>query len=158
MWTRAFWLAVIERAVKTFAQSLAALLAADGLGLFDIDWAALLSAAGLTTLASVLTSFGSGAAQGGQVSVGGQEVSAGRVVAQETRSGLVVAGAAFPAVTGTPVVVDEHPGLGTPGETPGDTNEADSSDLPEPDGFDDGSGEGSDESGSRGCAEHPRKD
>jgi len=59
MWTRAFWLQVIERSIKTFAQSAAALLTADGLGLLDVDWAAVGSVSGMAALVSALTSLGS---------------------------------------------------------------------------------------------------
>lgn len=54
-----FWRYAAERAAKTFAQSLAAVLAAAGLGLFDAAWWASLSAAGMAALLSVLTSVAS---------------------------------------------------------------------------------------------------
>lgn len=61
MRTRAFWLAVVERAGKTAAQTAVALLAADGVDLLSLDW----RAAGVTVagaaLLSVLTSVASGA-------------------------------------------------------------------------------------------------
>jgi len=59
MWTLDFWKDVAERAVKTFAQSLAAGLVAGATGLLDVEWAVVLSVAGLVTLASVLTSVAS---------------------------------------------------------------------------------------------------
>lgn len=49
-WSPAFWKAATERAVSTFAQSLVALLGADGLGLLDVDWGDTLSAAGLALI------------------------------------------------------------------------------------------------------------
>ena len=58
MFTLAFWKATAERAVKTFAQALVAVLAGV-YGLTDVDWATSLSAAGLATLLSVLTSIAS---------------------------------------------------------------------------------------------------
>lgn len=58
---RAFWEASTERAVKTFAQTFAALLAASATSLLDLDWGQDASVAGLATLASLLTSIGSGA-------------------------------------------------------------------------------------------------
>jgi hypothetical protein len=55
----AFWKDLGERAIKTFAQSLATGIVADATGLLDVDWVTILSVAGLLTLASVLTSLAS---------------------------------------------------------------------------------------------------
>ena len=62
MFTRSFWKATAERAIKTFAQTLAALLVAMpiGVGLMGVDFAGFLGIAGLAALVSVLTSVGSG--------------------------------------------------------------------------------------------------
>jgi len=51
-----FWAGLGERALKTFAQSLAASLAV-GTGLLDVDWLGALGIAGTATLLSVLTSI-----------------------------------------------------------------------------------------------------
>jgi hypothetical protein len=59
MFTQYFWKATFERAVKSFAQSLLALLSAQQLGLFDVDWVTNVSTAGMVTLLSVLTSLAS---------------------------------------------------------------------------------------------------
>ncbi len=63
MFTKQFLLDLLERAIKTFAQSLAAcittVVATETLGLGDVNWAAALSIAGLATLYSVLTSIAS---------------------------------------------------------------------------------------------------
>ena len=59
MLTRRFWTLTAERSVKTFAQSLAAVLGAGGAGLLTADWKGALSAAGLAAVISVLTSIGS---------------------------------------------------------------------------------------------------
>ena len=69
MWTRAFWLAVLERAVKTLAQTAAAMLIASGSGLLDADWITVASVAGMAAVVSVLTSIGSGAATDGSPSL-----------------------------------------------------------------------------------------
>lgn len=61
IFTKAFGLATFERAVKTFAQTLAALLLADGTDLLTTNWATALSVAGMAAVISVLTSVGSGA-------------------------------------------------------------------------------------------------
>ena len=59
MFTKAFAAAALERAVKTFAQTLAALLVADGTGLLETAWVADLSVAGMAAVVSVLTSVAS---------------------------------------------------------------------------------------------------
>jgi len=59
MFTALFLKATAERALKTFAQTAVALFVA-GAGLLSVDWLAVLSVAGLATVASVLTSIGSG--------------------------------------------------------------------------------------------------
>lgn len=71
--TAAFWQAAGERSAKTFAQTLAALLIADGTGLLDSAWLPRLSAAGMAALISVLTSIGSDAATGDGPSLTGVE-------------------------------------------------------------------------------------
>lgn len=60
MFTKTFLKDTAERAVKTFAQSLAAVMTAGATGVLDVDWMNALSVALLATLVSVLTSFGSG--------------------------------------------------------------------------------------------------
>lgn len=59
MFTKKFWRLAGERAIKSFAQSLAALLGASGLGLLDAPWLTLMSLAGMAGLLSVLTSLAS---------------------------------------------------------------------------------------------------
>lgn len=54
MFTVAFAKGLLERAVKTFAASLAGLLGTAGLGLLDVNWGSALSVAGLATLVTVL--------------------------------------------------------------------------------------------------------
>lgn len=58
MWTIGFWKATAERAVRTFAQALAAVLVAGATNLLDVDWAAALGTAGLAALLAVLTAVG----------------------------------------------------------------------------------------------------
>ena len=57
MFTTAFLKGTTERAVKTFAQSLLAVVSVTGLTFGAIDWGVALSAAGLAALASILTSI-----------------------------------------------------------------------------------------------------
>lgn len=59
MTTLAFWTAVAERSLKTFAQTLGALLGAGTFGLLDAPWQASVSAAAMAAVLSVLTSVGS---------------------------------------------------------------------------------------------------
>ncbi|MEV1021934.1 holin [Streptomyces sp. NPDC050264] len=58
MWTGSFWKATTERAIRTFAQALAAVLVAGATNLLDVDWAAALGTAGLATVLAVLTAVG----------------------------------------------------------------------------------------------------
>lgn len=59
MLTPWFWKSTLERAVKSFAQTLVALLSADGIGLVDAPWTIALSTAGMAALLSMLTSVAS---------------------------------------------------------------------------------------------------
>ncbi|MFH9070297.1 holin [Streptomyces alboflavus] len=59
MWTAAFWKATAERAVRTFAQALAAVLVAGATNLLDVAWGAALGTAGMAALLAVLTALGS---------------------------------------------------------------------------------------------------
>lgn len=59
MWTRVFWLNALERAVKTAAQSLVAVVGVAQAGLLSIDWRSTLSVVGAAVLASICTSIGS---------------------------------------------------------------------------------------------------
>lgn len=52
-----FWNATIERAIRTFAQTLAALIGAGAINVIDIDWPANLGIAATAALLSVLTSI-----------------------------------------------------------------------------------------------------
>lgn len=70
-----FWTATLERAVKTFAQTAVGILTAQTIGLFDADWTGVLSAAGMATVISVLTSIGSGGVGSDSPSLAGEELS-----------------------------------------------------------------------------------
>ncbi|CAN5506988.1 hypothetical protein BH10ACT10_BH10ACT10_15480 [soil metagenome] len=54
-----FWRSTAERAVKSFAQSLLAILSASSFGLLQVDWLTCLSTAGMATLLSLLSSVAS---------------------------------------------------------------------------------------------------
>ena len=57
MLEKSFWVNAGERAVRTFAQSLLAVIGIGALGIADIDWAQALSVGAVAALASVLTSL-----------------------------------------------------------------------------------------------------
>lgn len=55
---RKWWKAAATRAVKTAAQTAAALIGTNAVGMTDVNWAAVGSAAALAALLSMLTSIG----------------------------------------------------------------------------------------------------
>ncbi|MGH3697465.1 MAG: holin [Pseudonocardiaceae bacterium] len=57
MFTSQFWLLSLERAIKTFAQSLLAILSANGIELLEVSWGSALATAGAAALLSVLMSM-----------------------------------------------------------------------------------------------------
>jgi hypothetical protein len=59
MFDQRFWISTAERAVKTFAQAMIALIGTDMMGITSLDWNALLAASATATLLSVLTSIAS---------------------------------------------------------------------------------------------------
>ena len=61
MRTKQFWLSLLERMLKTFAQTLIAVwpLGENAFGLLDVDWKASLSIAGMAAVISALTSIAS---------------------------------------------------------------------------------------------------
>lgn len=66
IWSTAFWLGASERAIKTVAQALVAVVGVAGIGILDVDWASALSVAAAAGLASLLTSIGSAEFVAGQ--------------------------------------------------------------------------------------------
>jgi hypothetical protein len=60
LFTRKFWVATAERAIRSFAASLASLLTASGTGLLETSWAEKLSVAGMAALVSILLAIGGG--------------------------------------------------------------------------------------------------
>ena len=59
MFTYRFWQLAGERAVKTFAQTLVAVLSITSFGLLNAPWTTALSTAGMAAMLSVLTSMAS---------------------------------------------------------------------------------------------------
>lgn len=68
LFTKVFWRGAAERCIKTVAQTAAALLAGDGLGLLDVNWVPIASIAGLAGLVSLLTSIANPPFISGEVS------------------------------------------------------------------------------------------
>jgi hypothetical protein len=60
LFSRAFLLATLERAIRSFAASLASLLTASGTGLLDTTWAEKFSVAGMAALVTVLFAIAGG--------------------------------------------------------------------------------------------------
>lgn len=57
MFARNFWVGAAERALKTVAQSVVAVLGVAGIGILSVDWVQTLSVAAAAGLASLLTSI-----------------------------------------------------------------------------------------------------
>lgn len=74
MWSHTFWVAVSERALKTVAQSAAALLVGNGAGLLDVDWVDVWSVSALAGVISVLTSIGSATVGNDGPSLAGEDL------------------------------------------------------------------------------------
>jgi hypothetical protein len=60
LFSRAFLLATLERAIRSFAASLASLLTAAGTGLLDTNWFEKLSVSGMAALVTVLLAVAGG--------------------------------------------------------------------------------------------------
>ena len=74
--TSAFWKATAERAFKTLAQSVVALLTAGATGLLDVDFGQVASVPGLAAGVSVATSIASAQIGGDGPSLGAEELPA----------------------------------------------------------------------------------
>lgn len=59
VWTWEWWKAALERALKTLAQTLIALIGAEQVNVISLEWANLLGIAATAALISVLTSLAS---------------------------------------------------------------------------------------------------
>ena len=59
MFSRYFWKSTLERALKSFAQSLLAVLGVAQVGVLDVAWPAAVSTAAMAGVLSVLTSLAS---------------------------------------------------------------------------------------------------
>lgn len=107
MWTSEFWKAVAERAIRTFAQAFVASVGV-GVGLFELDWANVLSISTMAALLSVLTSIAANSVDSKTgASFGTEEVTpeSKPVKVEETSIKKVVSGPAPVVVT----PVEEEP-------------------------------------------------
>jgi len=68
--TKAFWHATAERAVKTLAQTAAALIGAGVVNIVDVDWQQVVGVSATAALLSVLTSVASANVGGDGPSLG----------------------------------------------------------------------------------------
>ena len=59
MFDSRFWIAASERAAKTFAQTLVALIGTGAVGVMDIDWLQMLGISATATILSLLSSVAS---------------------------------------------------------------------------------------------------
>jgi Putative lactococcus lactis phage r1t holin len=60
IFSRAFLIATIERAIRSFAASLASLLTAAGTGVLDTNWGEKFSVAGMAAVVTILFAIGGG--------------------------------------------------------------------------------------------------
>lgn len=74
MWTKAFWKAIAERAIKTFAEALAAALVINQLTPANIDWIASFHIAGVAALIAVLLNIGTAKATDGSPSLADEKL------------------------------------------------------------------------------------
>ena len=79
IWSVTFWKACAERALATFAQTLAAVIGVDLIGIHAIDWPTVLAISATAALLSVLKSVAVGAVGDGSPAIGGTEVLPRRV-------------------------------------------------------------------------------
>ena len=92
LWTPAFWRGAGERAIKTFAQALVAVIGVGAVGLLDVDWIGAVSAALLATVTSLLTSIGNADFTAGQTPV----------IVEHDGGDTEAIHAAYPEVSGEP--------------------------------------------------------
>ena len=60
IFSRAFLIATVERAIRSFAASLASLLTAAGTGVLDTNWSEKFSVAGMAAVVTILFAIGGG--------------------------------------------------------------------------------------------------
>jgi hypothetical protein len=80
LFSRAFLLATLERAIRSFAASLASLLTAGGTGLLDTDWGEKFSVAAMASVVTILFAIGGGTIGKGDGPsfIGGEKLAGGQ--------------------------------------------------------------------------------
>jgi hypothetical protein len=108
IFSRAFLVATSERAIRSFAASLASLLTASGTGLLQTDWGEKFSVAGMAALVTVLLAVGGGTFGKGEGPsfIGEEEL----VPATHARAASAVAPSTAAAPAPAPVTLPEQPG------------------------------------------------
>ena len=74
MRTKEFWLAALERAVKTFAQTAVALVGVELVSVVDLDWGQVGGVSATAAVLSLLTSVASAGVGGSGPSLGPEEL------------------------------------------------------------------------------------
>jgi hypothetical protein len=84
LFSRAFLLATLERAIRSFAASLASLLTAGGTGLLDTDWGEKFSVAAMASVVTILFAIGGGTIGKGDGPsfIGGEKLAGAQPVVQ----------------------------------------------------------------------------
>jgi hypothetical protein len=79
LFSRAFLIATLERAIRSFAASLASLLTASGAGILETDWGEKFSVAGMAALVTILLAISGGTFGKGEGPsfVGGEKLAQG---------------------------------------------------------------------------------
>src|SRR4029450_7067271 len=104
LFTKAFLLATLERAIRSFAASLASLLTAAGTRLLDTSWFEKLSVAGMAALVTILFAVAGGTLGKGEGPsfIGEERLKAGPPAIPEQRTPTAETPAALqPATAGT---------------------------------------------------------
>ena len=90
LFSRAFLFATLERAIRSFAASLASLLTASGTGILDTNWGEKFSVAGMAAVVTILFAIGGGTfGKGDGPSFTGEEKLAPSTPAPVTDAGAV---------------------------------------------------------------------
>lgn len=96
MFEKKFLEATVERALKTFVQTLLALLGTDAAGVLSVDILAAIQVAGSATLLSVLTSFASSSVGKSGPSLAGESTEGPQIITVEKIVEVKVPVPAFP--------------------------------------------------------------